>query len=192
MYIHKEYEIFRNISTPDLCIENTAFEECRFEHCILENTALRNCQFSNCIFADCRIINPTVTHTVMALSEFVRCHLMGIDWASLLDGGFLIPIERLEACKLKYNNFLEIDFTRFDFSNNVIVSSMFANCSLVQSDFTNCALEGSEFFRCDLSRADFRNATDYVIDMETCQLKEAHFSFPEVVNLLKNTGIIID
>ena len=192
MHIYKEYEIFQNISISDLCIENTVFEECRFEHCILENTTLRNCQFSSCVFTDCKITNPTITHTVMTLSEFIRCHLVGIDWASLLDGGFLIPIERLKACKLKYNNFLEINFTRFDFSDNFIDSSMFANCNLVQSNFTNCGFNGSEFFHCDLSKADFRDATDYIIDIETCQLSGAHFSFPEVVNLLKNTGIIID
>ena len=117
---------------------------------------------------------------------------MGVNWSNLLGGGYLIPIAALHDYQMKYNHFVEINFAKFDFSGNTILASLFADCNLSESRFLECQLDRTEFFRCNLTKADFRNAAGYVVDLQTNKLKDAKFSFPEVINLLQGTGIIID
>lgn len=54
------------------------------------------------------------------------------------------------------------------------------------------SLGRSGFTRCDLRKADFCGAEGYAIALADNQLKDARFSFPEVVNLLEGTGIRIE
>ena len=53
-------------------------------------------------------------------------------------------------------------------------------------------LEETEFLESNLQKADFRNATEYKIDIMTCNLKGARFSFPEAINLLNVLKVKID
>ncbi len=124
-------------------------------------------------------------------SIFEDCHLLGINWSLLFGGGYIIPIRKLKNCQLKYNNFLEINFSKFNVGNNTITYSMFADCNLVCSSFMNTNLENTEFFRCDLTKSDFRNFIGYIIDISNNKLKGTKFSLPEAVNLLKGLGIVI-
>lgn len=118
------------------------------------------------------------------------CRLFSIHWGSL-SSGFVSPIEILEDCQIKYNNFVSANYPRFQFSGNDILESLFADCNLTRSCFSGCHLEKTEFFRCDLSGANFENADGYTVDISNCKLKGAVFSFPEVVNLLNGLGITI-
>lgn len=43
-----------------------------------------------------------------------------------------------------------------------------------------------------MQKADFREARENQIDIETNKLSSARFSFPEVISLLKSIGIRID
>lgn len=190
---YQENELFRNAELSDEVIEEIEFEDCTFEHCTIEDCKIIRCKFTDCEFTDCIISNPETEHSNMMDCRFTRCYLTGINWNELRFGGsYLIPIDKLEDCHLKYNNFLEINFARFDFSNNSIVASLFADCNLTSGKFLNCELDRTEFYRCDLSKADFRHATGYVMEIGSNKLKGAKFSFPEVVNLLNGLGIVIE
>ena len=174
-------------------IKDIDFTECLFKNCIFENCELERCRFTDCSFSGCRVINLRAERTTMLDSTFRQCYLTGINWSQLqFSAGYISPIEYMDDCQLKYNNFVEANFSKFNFSNNSITASLFADCKLIESKFINCNLDGTEFFRCDLTKADFRNSTDYVIDLETNKLKGARFSFPEVINLLNGLGIVID
>ena len=87
---------------------------------------------------------------------------------------------------------MQMNFIKFNFSDNVIIESFFADCNLSESKLYKCKLDSTEFFKCNLSKADFREATGYIIDIKTNKFKGAKFSFPEVVNLLNGLEIIID
>lgn len=71
------------------------------------------------------------------------------------------------------------------------MESLFTDCDLSHSQFCGCHLTRTEFFRCDLTEVSFVEAEGYLVDLATCKLKKAVFSFPEVVNLLNGLGIII-
>ena len=68
----------------------------------------------------------------------------------------------------------------------------FEECDLQESNFRNCRLEATQFFRCDVRKADFREAKGYVIDIPSNKLRQAKFSFPEVVSLLDSLEIKIE
>lgn len=189
---YQENKIFQNITLTEEEVAGTEFTACTFENCILESCTMTECKWIDCSFVGCRIINPVTERSTMMDCTFVRCSLVGVNWSTLLGGGYLIPIAALDDCQLKYNHFVEINFAKFDFSGNTIAASLFADCNLAESKFLECKLERTEFFRCNLGKADFRNATGYVADLATNTLKGARFSFPEVVNLLQGTGIVID
>lgn len=169
------------------------FVDCLFENCTFENCKMDRCRFTDCTFIGCSILNLQSDRTSMTGSKFAHCDLTGINWGDFVaGGGYLIPIEQLEHCRLKYNQFVEINFAKFDFSTSSITGSMFADCNLSASNFSKCELDRTEFFRCNLSKADFRLAAGYQIDISANQIKGAKFSFPEVVNLLNGLGIIIE
>lgn len=80
----------------------------------------------------------------------------------------------------------------FDFSSCQFRESVFDDCKLVGASFQGAPLGRTSFTRCDLRKADFRGAESYAIDPAANQLKEARFTFPEVVALLEGTGIRIE
>ena len=79
-----------------------------------------------------------------------------------------------------------------EFDDSVLAGATFSDCDVSGGSFRGCELEDAEFLRCNLTGADFREAAGYVIDLESCQLKKARFSFPEVVSLLQALDIVID
>ena len=81
---------------------------------------------------------------------------------------------------------------KFDFSENEIVESLFTECELGESKFKSCNLEKTEFLKSDLRKADFRDASGYEVDIKSCKIKGARFSFPEAINLLNVLEIKID
>lgn len=79
-----------------------------------------------------------------------------------------------------------------EFDGSVLAGSTFSDCNISGGSFRGCDLEDAEFLRCNLAGADFREASGYVIDLESCRVKKARFSFPEVVGLLRTLDIVID
>lgn len=189
---YDEGTVFDNVILEDDVLTDLEFSGCRFDSCALERVRLVRCRFTDCIFTGCRAAELECKDTILLDCTFESCHLTGINWSTLFGGGFMAPIEAMRHCHLKYNYFTEMNFAGFDFSQNEILSSMFADCKLAKSNFSDCALEQTEFFRCDLTEADFRKASGYQIDLETNKLKKARFSYPEVVNLLNGLGLRIE
>ena len=110
----------------------------------------------------------------------------------LKDTGLSFPIQKLNKCYLKYNNFENMNFKKFDFIQSSILESVFENCNLAESNFKNCELKNTEFSGCDLRKSDFRKATGYNINLATNRIKGARFSYPEVINLLNPFEIVIE
>ncbi|WP_304341660.1 pentapeptide repeat-containing protein [Metaclostridioides mangenotii] len=66
------------------------------------------------------------------------------------------------------------------------------NYNLIESCFNKCKLEDTEFSKCDMQRTDFRESRGYQIEIISNKMKNAKFSFPEVVNLLGGLGMKFD
>ena len=174
--------------------EHCRFVDCTFENCSFEDCKIIGCTFVNCSFHNCSIISPALQYSEIKNAVFQKCNLIGIHcWNELLPAGkYGHSIDQLKDCYLKYHSFVEMPFRKFDFSGNTIQESIFEECDLQESNFVGCGLESTQFFRCDMRKADFRDARGYVIDVPSSKIKQARFSFPEVVNLLNSLEIKID
>ncbi|MFR4453288.1 MAG: pentapeptide repeat-containing protein [Ruminococcus sp.] len=63
---------------------------------------------------------------------------------------------------------------------------------MAESSFRNCRLERTQFDGCDIRKADFRESCGYLIDITSNKIKNAKFSYPEVVRLLDALDIQIE
>lgn len=190
--VYYENEIFENVKNEGRYYADLEFVDCTFYNCSLENCRFVNCNFVDCKFKKSKFVNLKFEKTVMNDGEFENCTLSNINWSLLYGGGYITPLQKIKNCILRYNNFLEINLSKFDFKTNEVTETMFADCILTGADFKNCNLSGTEFFKCNLTKSDFRNSYGYRIDITSNKLKGAKFSSPEVHSLLSGLGIIIE
>lgn len=185
-------EVFENLEfIGDECVSDE-FEACTFKNCTFDSSFINNCLFSECKFIDSTIRNMTFMKTEVHLCEFYNSNLIGINWDNFTDGkrdGFADPIEKMESCICKSNVFPGMNFIKCNFKKSQIIESYFLNCNLKDASFNGCNLENTTFTDCDCSKTDFRNSEGWNISLESNNLKGSKFTFPEVVNLLQNTGI---
>lgn len=188
-----EGEIIRDKKYQGETIEQCRFTDCEFENCVFEECKIVSCTFVNCRFYNCAIISLRAAYSEVKNSKFKTCDLIGVHWDQLRpQGRYGASIDRLENCCIKYNTFLEMSFVKFDFSGNVIQECLFEKCNLSESNFRDCRLEASQIYGCDLRKADFRGARGYAIDIASNKLKQAKFSYPDVLSLLDSLDIKID
>lgn len=191
--IHCEEQLFENLKLEKEIIKDCKFSDCEFVNCTFDGCTLQGTVLLGCRFKKCSIINLAVSSSHMSHGEFFSCSFVGINWGDLMPTGkFARPISSFQDCRFKFNTFNGIPLMKFDFSNSVIVDTMFADCTMAESNFSGCDLERTEFFQCDLKKANFRNARGYQIDITSCKVKGAAFSFPEAINLLNVLGVKID
>lgn len=186
-------ETFHDLRLSDDKLTGYQFMDCTFKNCSLERVPINGCEFINCTFSDCSVVESPLSHCEIRRARFQSCSLIGINWdPTSASSAFGSPLETVTDCILRYNNFVELTLSATDFRGSVLPGSTFSDCTLFRSTFYNCDLTDTEFLRCDLRSADFRNASGYHIDTPTCNIRNAKFSFPEVVNLLVPLGVIID
>ncbi len=184
---------FENLKVIGQTLSDYKFIECEFNNCYFEECTLENCTFINCKFNKTNIITLKSKNSESKYSEFQGCNLIGINWNNLLPKGMVAePIRSIKESLLKYNYFIEMKMQKFDFSKNNILESLFENCDLRESSFKECNLSGTQFGKCNIEKVDFRDTSEYQIDLFTNKMKKAKFSFPEVVSLLSELDIIID
>lgn len=188
-----ENETFENLHITDNIIRDSEFIDCNFIGCTFERCKLSYCRFNECVFEKCNITEIKSNCSQISFVSFEDCNISGVNWGLFLSqSGFHELFQKLENCKIKYNVFSDFESKRFNFENNDVIASTFADCKIPESSFNGCTLTDTEFFRCDISKTDFRNAIGYKIDILTCNIKKAKFSFPEVNSLLDSLDIIIE
>lgn len=188
-----EGEIIKDKKIREEKLENYEFIDCEFKNCDFENCKILGCSFVNCSFNKCNIISLISQYSDIKDATFTNCNIIGIQWRDFkASGRYSHTIYKLKDCYLKYNSFLGMNFKKFDFSSNVIQESVFEECDLVESSFKDCTLDATQIYKCNISKADFRGARGYAIDITSNKMKEARFSYPEVVSLLDSLGIKIE
>jgi len=181
-----ENQVFSNID--DIDFEGRSFLECRFENIDFTEVKLSSLRFLECSFNKCNLSNSSLTNTTFRDVSFNECKLIGLNWSSCHSVSQL----EIKESILDYGVF----------QNMVLKNAIFSKCSIKEADFSQSQLNDSSFSDSDLMRShfigsnlsgcDFRGAINYVIDIESCKLKKAKFSSPEVLGLLSNLDILID
>lgn len=169
------------------------YQDCDFSACRLSGVRFQNCSFLDCRFVRCQWSGVTFSFCLMRDAVMENCGFRSIAWGGLQGRSALVqPFARLTGCAFQYCDFSGMALNAFDFSSCEFRESVFDDCKLVGADFRGVPLGRTSFTRCDLRQADFRSAEGYAIDPANNRMKEARFSFPEVVALLEGTGIRIE
>lgn len=188
-----ENETFTNLHLFEEAIDAYEFVDCKFVDCVFEECTVYYCRFAECDFINCQITEIKNKGSEIIFLSFDNCCMVGMNWGmfALMDS-FKVPIQEVTVSALKYNIFAGMNFSKFVFDGTDIISSTFSECKLTESSFNGCNLTDTEFFKCDVCKADFRNATGYKVDVLSCKMKGARFSYPEVQNLLSSLDIKIE
>lgn len=188
-----EEKVFEHIKMEGERLADCRFFDCEFRNCVMEEGSLVRCNLIGCRFYNCNIVSLKTEDTQLKNCEFTDCNLIGVNWNKLLPAGNVLePVHRLSNCFLKYNTFYKMSLKKFDFSGNMLQDCIFEDCNLKESVLKGCGLTDTQFLACDLRKADFREAQGYLIDIATNKIKDARFSFPEVIRLLDALEIKID
>lgn len=180
---------FRGIHRPGVTLEGLHFEDCRFEHCDFSEATLRDCRFRDCEFIDCNLslVRPLGSQFG---ARFVDSKLVGVDWTLAhwpsirVDAGI-----GFERCALNDSSFFGLSLRELVAVECRAHDVDFTEAELEDADFRHSDLRGAIFHRTCLARADFREATDYRIDVLLNDVKQAKFSLPEAVSLLRGLDI---
>lgn len=191
--LNYENESFTGYELENETVADCAFSDCTFTDCTVSESLFTRCTFDSCAFENCRLSDIKSSSTAVNFCTFSSCRLSGVNWRLFLaELPLANPIERLTKCHLRYNTFYKMNFNCFDFSGSSITASSFTECSLVSAVFKGCDLTGTDLFRCDITKADFRSASGYRIGIADCKMKNARFSYPDVMSLLDSLDIIIE
>jgi len=184
-------ELLENFDAAGL--DGTEFNDCVFKNCRWNGVRVQNCTFLGCTFEHCSLSGVVFSFCQMQDAWLLNSGFRAIAWGGLQGRSILVqPIGKAENCAFLYNEFSSMALAGFDFSSCTFTSCTFDDCKLTGANFNGARLGRSQFTRCDLQKADFRMAEGYAIDPSQNQMKGARFSFPDVVALLDQSGIVIE
>lgn len=176
-------EQFKELTLSSL--EGKVFENCEFISCNFTDASLLNCKFNECAFKNCNLSNATVTKSSFFDVVFESSKMIGINWTKAA-----WPTIKV-ACPLKFYQCILSDssFMGLCLKEAVMVECKahdvdFRECDCMEADFSYTDFSNSLFNKTNLTKADFRESTNYNINVFHNEIKNAQFSMPEVVNLL--------
>ena len=180
-----EGEIF--LKVPDLK-ESTEFIDCTFKDLDLSGVSFKNSKFIDCKFMNCNCSGTTFLNSTLRDTYFSESKLVGINWSI---ANTVTGLE-VKDCQLDLSVFQDMDLSHSKFFESSLKEVDFSGSKLVKVQFNECDLSACVFTRSDLSQADLKSAFNYTIDPNYTKLKNAKFSLPEAISLLRSLEIIID
>ncbi len=187
MSLH-EQEYFKALRDEGQSWKGSSFRNCLFESCYFFETNWRQTQFIDCVFKNCNMSLVKMEGCRLHHVQFKECKLIGIDFFKCEQPFFSLYFDKtfLQTC-----NFADLNLKKTCFQACKLREVYFSHTDLSESNFTYADLQDTIFHHCNLSQADFTHAKNYFIDLQSNQVKNAKFSFPEVVHLLKSFEIQI-
>lgn len=161
------------------------FENCQFSQCNFSETKFNRCKFIDCEFLNCNLSLIKVSHSSFVNVVFEKSKLLGVNWCYAAWPTISLPSPiNFYQCDISLSTFYELDLTHIIFENCKAHEVDFREADMTSANFSYADLFGSQFVHTNLSGADFTEAVNYQIDVLENKVKNATFSFPEVVNLL--------
>jgi fluoroquinolone resistance protein len=133
-----------------------------------------------------------VTGSSFRNTLFEKSAVIGVNWAegSWSKGGLLESIGFIDS-DISHSTFLGLELSKMVLRSCVAKDADFAEANLTQADCTYTDFTESRFLHTNLTEADFTHARNYAIDVSLNTTKQAKFSLPEAVNLLRCMNIIL-
>jgi len=179
---------FEKKEFENLLLNNTEFYSCTFTNIRFFKSKFNNCRFEKCLFKNCDLSLSKFTSSLFIDVKWDNCKLMGIDWTSVSK-----PVKIfLCNCILTDSSFYNMDLIGTEIIKCTAHNTDFEKVNLRKADCSKTDFNLSRFAGADLSGADFTEALNYNINPETTKIKNAKFSYPEVLSLLSAWNIIIE
>lgn len=159
-----------------------SFYNCTFKNCDFNEADFSDTLFSECIFISSNLSLALLKNTKLQDVRFEDCKILGVDFTVVNPLIIEIGFKNSQISKC---NFSGLELVKTGFIDCTIHNSDFFEANLSEAQFSGCDLRGSLFESTNLSKADFRTAFNYAINPLINKLKNAQFSLPEAVTLLK-------
>ncbi len=176
-----ENKLFKSLDLGGKSLRKSIFEDVVFESCHFVESDWQQTEFSGCRFKNCSLSLINLSGCRLQQVLFEDCKTGGLDFykcEKMLHVSFSNGI--LQTC-----NFTDLKLKKASFAGSKIREVYFTNADLSEANFNDTDLLGTVFHQCNLTKADFRNARNYAIDLQTNNVKKAQFSFPEAMGLLE-------
>jgi uncharacterized protein YjbI with pentapeptide repeats len=160
---------FKNCDFPEVNWIDAHLIDVTFDECNLSGIKLRGAGFSRVSFKNSKIA--------------------GLDFSQIRK---LTASISFQECRLLYCLFGSMKLKRLQMTKCGIIGCQFENCDLSDAVFSGSDLTESTFTTCNLKGADFREATNYMLDVRNNALAGARFSASEALALLSPFKIKID
>ncbi|KTD58645.1 Pentapeptide repeats (8 copies) [Legionella sainthelensi] len=186
-------QTFTELTIKKEQIELITFEHCRFKQCKFIETVFRNTKFIDCDFESCDLSLSKFPNCKFSEVSFNHSKLIGINWTELN-----WPLVKLTSPLYFYNSnvshssFFGLELADLQMEECKAHEVDFRETNLSHAHFTGTDLLDSLFVHTNLTSADLTNAINYGINPNENRIKNAHFSFPEVITLLNYFEIKIN
>lgn len=184
---------FDNIILEDTHLEHIEFENCQFKQCKLTGIVFSKVKFTDCDFESCDLSLSKFPGCKFSEVSFKNSKLAGINWTELS-----WPLVKLTsplyfyASNLSHSSFYGLELSNLIMEDCKAHDVDFREANLNHASFMGTDLQNSLFMNTNLKQADFTNAVNYTIDINSNKLAQAKFSFPDVVALLSSLDITIN
>jgi len=183
---------FKRINYRNKTINRKTFQNCIFTNCAFQEATFLNCKFRDCSFSDCDLRLMHVAGSSFRESIFKHSTVTGVNWVegSWSKSGLLESIGFIDS-EVSYSSFFGLELAKLVITKCVAKNADFAEANLTQADFTETDFAESRFLHTNLTEANFTHARNYAIDPGLNKLKDAKFSLPEAINLLRCMNIVL-
>lgn len=186
-YIDSEDFINQNYTEHKL--PQGEYDNCYFKNCDFSNSDLSHCSFLECKFENCNLSNVKLHQTALKDIQFTKSKMLGVDFSICND--FLLSVQFSE-CQLNFCSFYQLDLKNSSFEICELQEVDFMGANLNEISFTHCNLLQAQFENSNLESTDFRTATNYIIDLDQNQIRQAKFSQNGLNGLLAKYDIHIE
>ncbi|EKD94223.1 MAG: hypothetical protein ACD_26C00165G0002 [uncultured bacterium] len=187
-------QLFEKLDCSSKIIQNKIFDNCNFKNCNFDNASLLTCKFVDCEFTKCTLNTIILTNTMfLGKISFENSKLMGINWASgsWPNVKLYSPIN-FYSCDISHSSFFGLALSGINIQGCKVHDVDFREADLSSGNLTDSDLYQSLFVHTKLVSVDFSQSINYNIDVVLNDVKDATFTFPDVINLLQHLGIKIN
>lgn len=179
---------FSNIALEKEVIKNVEFEDCRFKNCSFVDCIFIKCKFIGCRFDSCGISAVSPTDSIFVDVKFTNSKTIGFDWTKAQR----VADVNFKNCQLNYSNFRMLKLPKIKMISCEAKEVDFTNSDFTEGVFTDTDFERSIFSKTILTKADFVGSKNYFIDIRNNDIKNARFSLPEALSLIRSLDVIIE
>jgi len=166
----------------------TEFSNYTFNECNLSQLDLTSKEFIDCTFLNCDLSMATIEHAVFTRAKFIGCKMIGLDFSRCSKYVFSVSFSEsiLDFCFFHKNKMKKTMFKKCTMKEMTLIE-----CELNESKFEDCDLDRTAFEKCNLEKCDLSTAYNYSIIPSENKIRNAKFSYPEIIGLLRHHNISV-